>query len=341
MLFALLLPLFLGMGAIAVDVGYWYVVKKTAQDAADAAALAAARELPRLRGGRGRRSVCTWTRNMPEADADVEFPYVPDVRAARRRRDAGLHEDRGHCQCDPPDTFFGRIFGLLAPTISQRAVAERLEQSRESRDLRVTRTIATTASSSAPSRSASTASSIPTDSSASRTGRSGQPTARSRGTTARRASSQTSTRNSVVHRPQQAPEQTVRALATGPHGSSQRISAGFSRCTYTGATIRSRPSGSSSRNPDKVIATADDPSGTYCATQSLTLTRRRAQRSDHGSRAEQSRSMATAQHVQPYSGNGCSSSPSRTPISTRERRLACRRRNPTASPLGGRHGLTG
>ena len=37
-LVAVLLPLFLGLGAIAVDVGYWYVVKKTAQDAADAAA---------------------------------------------------------------------------------------------------------------------------------------------------------------------------------------------------------------------------------------------------------------------------------------------------------------
>ena len=45
-LFAVLLPLFLGLGAIAVDIGYWYVVKKTAQDAADAAALAAAAELP-------------------------------------------------------------------------------------------------------------------------------------------------------------------------------------------------------------------------------------------------------------------------------------------------------
>ena len=45
-LVAVLLPLFLGLGALAVDIGYWYVVKKTAQDAADAAALAAARELP-------------------------------------------------------------------------------------------------------------------------------------------------------------------------------------------------------------------------------------------------------------------------------------------------------
>jgi Flp pilus assembly protein TadG len=46
-LFALLLTLFLLCGAIAVDVGYWWVAGRKAQIAADACALAAAQELPR------------------------------------------------------------------------------------------------------------------------------------------------------------------------------------------------------------------------------------------------------------------------------------------------------
>ena len=77
-LVAVLLPLFLGLGAMAVDVGYWYVVKKTAQDAADAAALAAARELPNA-------AVAIPTgedyvhRNMPDAVAAVSTPYAEPV----------------------------------------------------------------------------------------------------------------------------------------------------------------------------------------------------------------------------------------------------------------------
>ena len=116
MLFALLLPLFLGLGALAVDVGYWYVVKKEAQDAADAAALAAARDL-----GKG-QPVATQTAieyvrsNLPDASPpEVEFPD-------QRKIEVTVTQSTG--------TFFGRLFGVLAPTVSRRAVAERIEGGR-------------------------------------------------------------------------------------------------------------------------------------------------------------------------------------------------------------------
>lgn len=119
-LFAILLPLFLGLGAIAVDIGYWYVVKKTAQDAADAAALAAARELP---GG------CTeaeavghdyGTQNMPEATAvDVTTPCEDAEVASDSVRVAVTAK---------ADTFFGRLFGVLDVTVTQQAVAERVDR---------------------------------------------------------------------------------------------------------------------------------------------------------------------------------------------------------------------
>jgi hypothetical protein len=109
-LFAILLPLFLGLGAIAVDVGYWYVVRKTAQDAADAAALAAARELPECET---QRAVEYGWRNMPEADdVDAQCPDGGHVEVSISAR---------------ADTFFGRLFGVRDLTVRGRAVAERVD----------------------------------------------------------------------------------------------------------------------------------------------------------------------------------------------------------------------
>ena len=135
-LVAVLLPLFLGLGALAVDIGYWYVVKKTAQDAADAAALAAAAELPDKFAAE--QAAGTYVEaNMPDASWSVEYPYVPDAVGG----DPSVGGD------DPPappvagtpdptkvevivehhaDTFFGRIFGMFEAVIASRAVAERL-----------------------------------------------------------------------------------------------------------------------------------------------------------------------------------------------------------------------
>lgn len=116
MLFALLLPLFLGMGALAVDVGYWYVVQKTAQDAADAAALAAARELPDCGAAEDVARVYG-TRNMPEATV------VPSCGLSGAGSGAGTVEVTVSTTAD---TFFGKVFGILSATITQHAIAERL-----------------------------------------------------------------------------------------------------------------------------------------------------------------------------------------------------------------------
>jgi hypothetical protein len=125
-LVAVLLPLFLGLGAIAVDVGYWYVVKKTAQDAADAAALAAARELPD-------RDVAIATgvdyvhRNLPGATAIVDTPYVEHGVVAGVPWTGGT-PDPTKVEVtvrQPAGTFFGRAFGIIDLVVTTRAVAER------------------------------------------------------------------------------------------------------------------------------------------------------------------------------------------------------------------------
>jgi hypothetical protein len=128
-LFAILLPLFLGLGAIAVDIGYWYVVRKSAQDAADAAALAAARELPV--GSIAEATAIEYVEaNMPDASPTVEFPYVPDASSGT----GGGEPDHTKIEVTvehATDTFFGGLFGVLSPTVTRRAVAERLDGSRK------------------------------------------------------------------------------------------------------------------------------------------------------------------------------------------------------------------
>ncbi len=131
-LVAVLLPLFLGLGALAVDIGYWYVVKKTAQDAADAAALAAARELPSdchddpncPAYARAREYVES---NMPGATATPSTPYATPVGTVGAP--AGSVPDPMKIVVAveyQADTFFGRMFGVLDKAIRARAVAERL-----------------------------------------------------------------------------------------------------------------------------------------------------------------------------------------------------------------------
>ena len=126
-LVAVLLPLFLGLGALTVDIGYWYVVKKTAQDAADAAALAAARELPDE--PRAREVAEKYVEaNMPGADKpDIDFPYTGgDTGVGIIEEGEPDYTKIEVTVRHPTGTFFGRIFGLIEPAVIGRAVAERL-----------------------------------------------------------------------------------------------------------------------------------------------------------------------------------------------------------------------
>ena len=130
-LFAMLLPLFLGLGAIAIDIGYWYVIKKSAQDAADAAALAAARELPDKNSAEAKAAEYVH-RNMPDApEPYVEFPYVSDDPVAGVG--GGGQPDYTKIEVvvtHATGSFFGGLFGLLEPAVSRRAVAERVNGGR-------------------------------------------------------------------------------------------------------------------------------------------------------------------------------------------------------------------
>jgi hypothetical protein len=124
-LFALLIPLLLlPIGAIAVDIGFWYVNAKQAQTTADAGALAAAMQIPNTASveASGGEYVL---RNMPGATYEVEYPYVPDGGP-----------DWNVPQLDevevtvrhPAPTFFGRIFGRFGVSSTRRAVAEMWEE---------------------------------------------------------------------------------------------------------------------------------------------------------------------------------------------------------------------
>jgi hypothetical protein len=126
-LIAVLLPLFLGLGAIAVDVGYWYVIKKTAQDAADAAALAAARELPDVCAAEAKGKEYALA-NMPDAgvvvlpSCDESASPVVGVDPSGGVPEHGVAVTVTHATT----LFFGRLFGLIPPTVRARAVAERI-----------------------------------------------------------------------------------------------------------------------------------------------------------------------------------------------------------------------
>ena len=70
---------------------------------------------------------------MPDAPTpSVEFPYIPDDSSAGTGGGGGepdytkIEVTVSHST----GTFFGRIFGLIAPTVSRRAVAERVEGGR-------------------------------------------------------------------------------------------------------------------------------------------------------------------------------------------------------------------
>jgi Putative Flp pilus-assembly TadE/G-like len=123
-LFAIMVPLLLlPIGAIAVDVGFWYFNAKRAQTTADAAALAGAAQIPNtavVEALAGEYVV----RNMSGATHQVEYPYVPDSGP-----NVGVPQvDEVEVFVNhPAPTFFGRIFGVFGVSSTRRAVAEKFE----------------------------------------------------------------------------------------------------------------------------------------------------------------------------------------------------------------------
>jgi Putative Flp pilus-assembly TadE/G-like len=126
-LFAILLPLFMFVGMVVIDVGYWWANGRKAQIAADACALAAARELPQ-----------NWTPALSECEfdgRDYVLTNLPDQSGGASTEPfhvstAVLSPFEGNpTQVEATvtmrvRTFFGRFIGLGGIELSRRAVAE-------------------------------------------------------------------------------------------------------------------------------------------------------------------------------------------------------------------------
>ena len=127
-LFALMLPVLMVCCAIAVDVGYWWVMAKRTQVAADACALAAAQELPHpyndvpncvVEAGQGDYVLV----NLPDQSAPDPAPRHVSTRVrSPYRGDPNLVEATVRMHVG---TFFGRYVGLGSVAVERRAVAER------------------------------------------------------------------------------------------------------------------------------------------------------------------------------------------------------------------------
>ncbi len=124
-LFAILLPIFMLSGAIVIDVGYWWANGRKAQIAADACALAAARDLPQDWDPArtecvhdGRDYVLT---NIPAQSAGSEPVHLSTKVLSPYEGDPTLVEATVTMRVQ---TFFGRYVGLGSVDLVRRAVAE-------------------------------------------------------------------------------------------------------------------------------------------------------------------------------------------------------------------------
>jgi hypothetical protein len=130
LLFALFITLFALLCAVVVDVGYWWVIGKKAQVAADACALAAAGQLP-----------ANWTPPRTEcmvAGVDYARTNLPLEGLANEPRHTGTLVTSPYASVGGGDpatyveakvtmvvrTFFGRVVGLDHISLTRRAVAE-------------------------------------------------------------------------------------------------------------------------------------------------------------------------------------------------------------------------
>jgi Flp pilus assembly protein TadG len=111
-LVALLLPLMMGLAALAVDVGSWYLTQTQLQAAADAAALAGAADLPSSPSGAESYAQSIASKDASGATVTSVTPY---------------NSNSGEIQVTLSETgslWFAALFGVKAPTITASAVAE-------------------------------------------------------------------------------------------------------------------------------------------------------------------------------------------------------------------------
>ena len=111
-LVAILLPLMMGIAALAIDVGSWYLTQGQLQAAADAAALAGAADLPSSPSGAESLAQTIGTKDASGATVTSVTPY---------------NSSSSEIQVTLSKTgslWFAALFGVKAPTITASAVAE-------------------------------------------------------------------------------------------------------------------------------------------------------------------------------------------------------------------------
>ncbi len=112
---AMLLPVILGLAAFGVDVSYWYFEQRQLQNAADAAALAAAHDLPSSPSTAATDAQAYLSQNVSGAAMASATPYNGDSAAIKVT------------VSKPGPLFFASVLGIRSPTITASAVARKTQ----------------------------------------------------------------------------------------------------------------------------------------------------------------------------------------------------------------------
>jgi Flp pilus assembly protein TadG len=102
----------LAMAAFAIDVGSWYQVERQAQSAADAAALAAAQDLPSNPTQAGLDAQSYAAKNLPGATVTPTTPYNSNASVIKVT------------VATTAATFFGKLLGVNSVNVSATSVAQ-------------------------------------------------------------------------------------------------------------------------------------------------------------------------------------------------------------------------
>ncbi|MDQ6835166.1 MAG: pilus assembly protein TadG-related protein, partial [Actinomycetota bacterium] len=110
-LVAIMMVVFLGVAALAIDLGSFYQAQRQAQGAADAAALAASQDLPSNTSGAVTDATTYAQRNFPGSTVGVTTNYNSTPKDIKVTVSASS------------PSFFGKLFGLSQANVSASAVA--------------------------------------------------------------------------------------------------------------------------------------------------------------------------------------------------------------------------
>jgi len=107
-IFVLFLPVLIGFAALVLDVGNWYVQKRFVQNAADAAVLAGAQDLPNTSAAQAQAQ--DYVTKNGGGITNVTFPTSTKIRVTVTRN---------------VPTYFAKVFGLSSVNVAAKAVATR------------------------------------------------------------------------------------------------------------------------------------------------------------------------------------------------------------------------